>query len=72
MSRLVETKNPMVYLGSKRRKKIEQLAISLSHLSGKQISVSNIAQDIIDTYFDDYREKAIAEISEDSQTQICK
>lgn len=72
MSRLVETKNPMVYLGSKRRKKIEQLAISLSHLSGNQVSVSNIAQDIIDTYFDDYREKAIAEISEDSKTQIRK
>lgn len=72
MSRLVETKNPMVYLGSKRRKKIEQLAINLSHLSGNQISVSNIAQDIIDTYFDDYKDKTIAEITESSRTQTRK
>ena len=73
MSLLVEAKkNPMVYIGSKRRKRIEQLAITLSHLSGNQVSVSNVAQKIIDTYFEEYKEKSISEIKETFSPQLRK
>jgi len=73
MTLLVESKkNPMVYIGLKRRKKIEQLAITLSHLSGNQVSVSNVAQNLIDTYFEDFKAQSILEIEEKLGTNSSK
>lgn len=55
------TKNPLIYIGINRRKKVEGAAISLSHATGVTVSAAKVAQDIIDQYLNNYISNTLKE-----------